>query len=225
MLDPDFKIERPTRYYRQGLNLLHPDAEQAVDEARDTIHQAGNKLRVAGIESDRQSRRSMVGTIKSSISKIVHPRHRHHHHGGRRRAGSTATANGSARRRSPDCETSSSSSSSSSESSDDEAANLGHRGSAAPMLDPSTHVNPITDAQRDEQEAGLDSTLQTEDKKKKKGKRRTGEVSKHTFYIENSQTRLKLFAKNEVRTSFRFVKASHGTDLFKASNAAVDRRI
>lgn len=52
------------------------------------------------------------------------------------------------------------------------------------MLDPSTNVNP------------LDTTKEHQD-----GMRlsEATDVSKHVFYVTNSQLRLKLFAKNEVR--------------------------
>ena len=65
-----------------------------------------------------------------------------------------------------------------------------------PMLDPSTNTNPLElpdDMNNRRTRAG------EEDQKKKK--KRTGDVSKHTFYIENSQMRLKLFARNEVSVS------------------------
>ena len=56
-----------------------------------------------------------------------------------------------------------------------------------PMLDPSTNTNPLEAP--DERSNG--------DKNKKK---KRGDVSKHTFYVENSQMRLKCYAKNEVRS-------------------------
>lgn len=65
------------------------------------------------------------------------------------------------------------------------------------MLDPSTNVNPLErpDEMNDKR------TRAGEDESKRK-KKRTGDVSKHTFYIENSQIRLKLFARNEVSISY-----------------------
>ena len=36
LIDQDFAIERPTRYYRQGLNLLHIDGEDSDDESIQT---------------------------------------------------------------------------------------------------------------------------------------------------------------------------------------------
>jgi phospholipase D1/2 len=198
LLDSDFHIERPTRYYRQGLNLLHPDAEDVVDDLKDKA-----RLGVPGVAID-SDRRSFVGTIKSGISKVLHPRHKHHHrhrHHGRGRSGSTATANGttgSRVRRDPSCESSSSSDSSSSE---EEEQIDGHRTSQAPMLDPSTNVNPLQDEGHENHM--LNEVLRGEsfgdgsNAKKSKGKGRSGDVSRHTFYIENSQTRLKLYARNE----------------------------
>ncbi|ESK89222.1 spo14 [Moniliophthora roreri MCA 2997] len=96
LLDSDFTIERPRRYYRQGLNLLHPDSGH-------------------------------------------------------------------------------------------------HEKPPTPMLDPSTNVNPLegrADGQDDHDEAHPWA-----DKKKKKAN--ANEVSKHTFFVSNSQMRLKLYAKNE----------------------------
>lgn len=62
------------------------------------------------------------------------------------------------------------------------------------MLDPSTNTNPLAGGNgadnRDDQPWQPDT-----DKKRKK---RATDVSRHTFYIENSQMRLKLFARNEV---------------------------
>jgi phospholipase D1/2 len=57
------------------------------------------------------------------------------------------------------------------------------------MLDPSTNANPlVTNADDPEQETKVG------EKQKSKG----GDVSKHIFYIVNSQMGLKLVARNEV---------------------------
>ncbi|KIP01912.1 hypothetical protein PHLGIDRAFT_96565 [Phlebiopsis gigantea 11061_1 CR5-6] len=96
MIDTDFKIERPKRYYRQGLNLLtHPEA-----------------------------------TLEEEHRRIT------------------------------------------------------------PILDPSTNTNPLLGAESE----GAEKDDAAQDKKKPKKQQ---DMSKHTFYIENSQTRLKLFARNE----------------------------
>jgi len=54
-----------------------------------------------------------------------------------------------------------------------------------PMLDPSTNTNPLLD--QDENPDYPDTSK----------KRDRDEVSKHTFYIENGQMKLKISAKNE----------------------------
>lgn len=65
------------------------------------------------------------------------------------------------------------------------------------MLDPSTNTNPLAAREGED-----DDEHAASDKEKKRKKKRQMDVSKHTFYIENSQMRLKLFARNEVSTSF-----------------------
>jgi phospholipase D1/2 len=58
------------------------------------------------------------------------------------------------------------------------------------MLDPSTNINPLSgDAEHPDGSQLLD----------KKQKDHSADMSKHTFYITNSQMRLKLCARNEVR--------------------------
>ncbi|KDQ62566.1 hypothetical protein JAAARDRAFT_171033 [Jaapia argillacea MUCL 33604] len=106
LLDSDFKIERPKRVYRQGLNLLHGEGE----------------------DNDETSRARSV------------------------------------------------------------------------MLDPSTNTDPLAG----ENHADWETRESWDEDRKGKGKgkdsdkkKSSGEVSKHTFYIENSQMRLKLFARNE----------------------------
>jgi phospholipase D1/2 len=65
----------------------------------------------------------------------------------------------------------------------------------APMLDPSTNANPLSPGA---EEADADRHWHPDEKEKRK-KKRVEDVSKHTFYIVNSQMRLKLFARNQVR--------------------------
>ncbi|KAI0036483.1 hypothetical protein K488DRAFT_41109, partial [Vararia minispora EC-137] len=63
-----------------------------------------------------------------------------------------------------------------------------HRPST-PLLDPSTNTNPL--------EIGVDRPRDDPKAYDKKGKKTSREMSKHTFYIINSQLRLKLFARSE----------------------------
>lgn len=95
MLDTDFKIERPMRYYRQGINLLHGEAPQSnrvVEQGKhkmshhhkseDDAHQHTQRhsedpngaqdglLHPEGHEHEHEhsETRSMLGTIKKSFN-------------------------------------------------------------------------------------------------------------------------------------------------------------
>ncbi|KAI0040774.1 phospholipase D, partial [Auriscalpium vulgare] len=158
LLDPDFKIERPMRYYRQGLNLLQVPERHSSESKR------------AASEGAMTERSSVFGSIRSKFSKVLHSRHSTN--------GDAARESTSTRPRSDSVTSEGSSSSSSTRS-----------GAQTPMLDPSTNTNPLMD----EPQRGQKHSDDSEKKKKKKA----SEVSKHTFYIENSQMRLKLFARSE----------------------------
>lgn len=191
LVDSDFRIERPTRYYRQGLNVFH----QLEDDEDVTTNGPGE-----GLAAERRHASSRIGSIKGQISKALHIGHRHDHR-------ESQSANGHAdsfMRRD----------SSPGPSSPPSSRPL------TPMLDPSTNTDPLLGPDdHDEQthEAAGDG-----DKKKKN---RSNEVSKHTFYIENAQMRLKLFAKNEVsRYNGLVINASRKLMhvCFLASDAPVD---
>ena len=95
----------------------------------------------------------------------------------------------------------------------------------APMLDPSTNVNPLGPPEADAE--GTPRARTPAGQKKKKAT--SADVSKHTFFIENSQTRLKLFARNEVCGVDLIGIEANGTNLTfwvrKATNAAMDRGV
>jgi phospholipase D1/2 len=183
LLDSDFKIERPRRYYRQGLNLLHsaPDKDSVAlkgDEKMHVHHEQHNGLA------------SAMGTIRSRMSRIFHIGHHNH----------DQSTNGNAELSHPrPGSVLSGSSGSSSEPSLE----------ATQMLDPSTNTNPLEHPTDDH-----GKILRAGEDEKKKKKKRTGDVSKHTFYIENSQMRLKLFARNEVSLSHRTVAENSGLTRF-----------
>lgn len=148
LLDSDFKIERPKRYYRL---LAAYQRDQEGGEDKDATHV---------IEG------SIMGSIRTRMSHFLH-------------IGSETErkANGHAI---------------TGADGDIESISSGESSTpsihAAPMLDPSTNVNPLSEGE-DMNNLMIAAT-------KKRGKR--VDVSKHTFYIENSQSRLKLFARNEV---------------------------
>ncbi|KAG6897547.1 hypothetical protein C0992_000330 [Termitomyces sp. T32_za158] len=60
LLDPEFEIERPKRYYRQGLNLLHV-------EVPSTSHKP-----VCKAHHPQTGRRSMIGSVTSRFSRLFH---------------------------------------------------------------------------------------------------------------------------------------------------------
>lgn len=173
MIDTDFKIERPKRYYRQGLNLLtHP--ETTLEEERAERHQRhGQTAESAGPNG---------GSMKARLSRIFHVGH----HEGAEASGS-GQATSSVRQAMSDYD-----SPSSPDSSEDEGERLARQ--ITPILDPSTNTNPLLGAESE----GAEKDDAAQDKKKPKKQQ---DMSKHTFYIENSQTRLKLFARNEVPLS------------------------
>ena len=57
------------------------------------------------------------------------------------------------------------------------------------MLDPSTHVNPLVKKAH---------SVDNDHNDRNKGKGPTADLSRHTFYIVNSQMELKLRARSEV---------------------------
>lgn len=162
MIDSDFKIERPKRYYRQGLNLLtHPDTtREEEDTERNEQHDA---------------RSQAAGSIRSRLSRIFHNK------------GTTSATHANGGTQAPRRRGESYESPSSPETSDNEGPRTRP---VTPMLDPSTNTNPLYG-----QDDRIDKNGGTNEGKKKT---RHGDVSKHTFYIENSQQRLKLYARNEV---------------------------
>lgn len=166
MVDTDFKIERPKRYYRQGLNLLaHP--EIALED-------------VNAEKSEKHETASISGrSIRSRISKILHVGHKRGASGGSSLRAPKPTGERGDRQASP----------SSSEGDDDENEGRQLARQITPILDPSTNTNPLLGPD------GHNDKNPSADKDKKK---QHGDVSKHTFYVENSQMRLKLFARNEV---------------------------
>jgi phospholipase D1/2 len=169
LLDPDFKIERPKRYYRQGLKVFHPDL---IGKSKDKENRSLNTRDKADENATVRGR----GSIGSRLSRAFHFH--------------VASADGVGDHSlSPTHHRSESESSGSSESS-----SIPSR-SHSPMQDPSTIANPLAPRRED------DSDHSASDKEKKRKKRGELDISRHTFYIENSQMRLKLFARNEVRNS------------------------
>ncbi|KAF9013434.1 hypothetical protein BDQ17DRAFT_1343417 [Cyathus striatus] len=177
LIDSDFRIERPKRYYRQPLNsLLHATEGQLQGEGE---HGGDGHLHlhlpIIHHSNDDQDRRSVIGSIKSRVSRILHL----DSHSAK--TFNKPEENGHAENDNLDARSLQSSSSGSS------GPSLPPR-QRTPMLDPSVNVNPIV---RDGEHSNAN------DQQQKKKKKSDADVSKHTFYIVNSQMRLKLFAKTE----------------------------
>jgi len=166
MLDPDFRVERPMSYYRQGLSILHGES---------THDRASVENKVKRTSEDTTDRISVLGSLKSRVSKIFYPGHFH------------LSGNGDAQGR-LDFSTRPRSSSETISS----GASSPPSRPATPMLDPSTNTNPLMGEQ------GKSKQHQDQQQDGHKNQRSSSEVSKHTFYVENSQMRLKLTARSEV---------------------------
>lgn len=165
MLDPDFNIERPKRYYRQGLSLLHPDSLSDEKAEND-----GDNRRMS-VNTDTEHM-SLMGSIRGHFSQVLH-------FGNHTRARTTSNVGRQ-------------------DDHDDDASSISSRSSVSsrvttPMLDPSTHVNPLVPVE--DENMGEEHPWSNNKKKKKEN---VHEVSKHTFFITNSQMRWKLFARNQV---------------------------
>jgi phospholipase D1/2 len=167
IIDTDFRIERPKRYYRQGFNLLtHPDV--ALEDAN-------------AEKQEHHETRSQTGrSIRSRLSRILHVGHHHDP----AIEGSSKAPEPTGERGGQRGEDSESPASPGSSDDEDEGQRLARQ--ITPILDPSTNTNPLLGEEKNPN-AGSDK------------KKKPTDVSKHTFYIENSQGRLKLFARNEVR--------------------------
>lgn len=195
LIDQDFAIERPTRYYRQGLNLLH-QLEGQDDEEQNESPEAAERRREAPKPETlqlpsppRKRLASTVGSIKSSISRAFQvggsPKKHRVQNGRISSSVNNLTADGSRSGHRPSNDTGGSIESASSVSGPPSRP-------LTPMLDPSTNTNPLDQHEHDHEHDRTQGKPGTQHKK-----RGSKDVSKHVFYVVNSQTRLKLHAKNE----------------------------
>ncbi|KAF9454771.1 phospholipase D [Macrolepiota fuliginosa MF-IS2] len=184
LFDPDFKIERPKRYYRQGLNnILHndfamiehhissPDRPQAVENSwvgQNDLQPNHQHLQPHDNHHNSDGL-SLLGSVRSRISRIFHSDNGHNPRSKVQKSQGNETVDDS-------------------DSSD--TVSLPPR-TRTPMLDPSIHVDPM--AVPGNQNYNTENQQVDGSTKEKKAE----DVSKHTFYIVNSQMRLKLFARNE----------------------------
>ncbi|KAF8798774.1 phospholipase D [Phlegmacium glaucopus] len=167
LLDPDFKIERPKRYYRSLLHYEKQDNDHLFPDQPPPRDQ---------ISPPASEKRSVMSSIRTQVSKVFHLdpdttlSNAHEHDANR---SDSVSINSSVPSRAP-----------------------------TPMLDPSTNTNPL-------QKGGHDEHVEEKDTARKK-KPVPSDVSKHTFYVLNSQTRLKISARNE-RQMLQFITALEKT--------------
>ncbi|KIL67865.1 hypothetical protein M378DRAFT_185469 [Amanita muscaria Koide BX008] len=138
LLDPFFDIQRPKRYYRQGLSLLRPSSSKSTASLNGAPRH--------------QEKRALLSYLPNPFSRT------------------NLTPN----------------------ESDPFQVVLGQSAAydllSTPILDPSTNLNPLG---RDQYSAD------DNDRTKETKEAASSDVSKHTFYIVNSQMRLKLRARSE----------------------------
>ncbi|KAG2155884.1 phospholipase D [Suillus bovinus] len=184
LFDTDFKIIRPTRYYRKGLHLLRPEPEDREFLARlgKTQQEPHPQTQIEYPQAEVDCL-SAIDSIKSRLSRVLRIANRSS-------PNITATSNGEVQGN-RDITTGTEHMRTDSVSSGSSAVSSRP---ATPMLDPSTHVNPLTSSGPAE---GRERQGETDEQDKRKKKKRSDDVSKHTFYVENSQMRLKLWARNE----------------------------
>ena len=152
LLDSDFKIERPKRYYR---TLLHYEKQDNDHPLPDQTPQ----IQISPLSSEKMS---MMSSIRTRVSRIFSLSNVHHEHD----IGCSDSV--------------------SSVDSDFVPSRV-----PTPMLNPSTNINPLQRGEFDEHNQENDATPE-------KNAPVPSDVSKHTFYLLNSQTRLKISARNEV---------------------------
>ncbi|EIN12579.1 phospholipase D [Punctularia strigosozonata HHB-11173 SS5] len=241
LFDQEFKIERPPRAYRQGLNILTGHPEGGYDHEYGYADDEGKEKPANGTARSqvKHKHHSVTGSIRRGFKKVERALHIGHQGHPRHRSDSQMNGHANARSSQQDGDGSSSSSSNSSDEDSDEEREHRH------MLDPSTNTNPLNspgpehdgdlgliqgqaqagangDATAGPAAAGKKDGAGGEDKKATKAvkkKRSSRDASKHTFYIENAQMRLKLIARNErqmqqwIAAMERVAKTSHYTGM------------
>lgn len=194
LLDPDFKIERPKRYYRQGLNIFH--AKRVKEEVGSRVPRISSNTESNVKEEQDEFERRDNHTMKQKFDRMSKTLHRMHWPGTRRgtttspSSPSASVRAGPSRRESDGTELSRALSNSSTGSQSDHER----------VVDPSTNMDALREPTRAEQRNPEDAPEGAEGKQAAKN-HANKDVSKHTFFITNSQMRLKCFAKSEVCTT------------------------
>ncbi|KAG9118708.1 Phospholipase D1, partial [Ceratobasidium sp. 392] len=173
LLDSDFTIERPVRYYRQGLSFLHGTLDND-DEEVEKKHTHTREI---------EPHMSKSRAIKQTFRSIGHSAGRSAAPGEKDKSNGqpNGEANPHARRGSLS------------------TGGTARPGDGLPAPDITDMISSSESSSDEEDPATAANETQWDKKKKGKAKDKANlaDVSQHTFYIQNSQTRLKLVAKNE----------------------------
>lgn len=184
LFDSEFKIIRPTRYYRKGLHLLHaePEDREFLVGLNKTQQQPHPQTQTEYPQAEAECL-SAIDSIKSRLSRVLRIANRSS-------PNITATTDGEV----PINRNNTTGTGHTRTETVSSGSSAASSRPATPMLDPSTHVNPLTSSGPAE---GRETEGETNEQDKRKKKKRSDDVSKHTFYVQNSQMRLKLWARNE----------------------------
>ncbi|KAF8610545.1 phospholipase D [Ceratobasidium sp. AG-I] len=189
LLDSDFTIERPVRYYRQGLSFLHGALENDDDEMeKKHTHTREIEPQLSKSQTIKRTFKSIGHSAGRSATTGDKDKHTAQSNGDTNAAGPSGSGSGTRRR----------------------SGSLGARealgarvrpGEGLPVPDMADMITSSESSSDEEDPTTAAAQGPDKDGKKKKGKGKNkanlGDVSQHTFYIQNSQNRLKLVAKNE----------------------------
>ncbi|KIK24525.1 hypothetical protein PISMIDRAFT_645727 [Pisolithus microcarpus 441] len=170
LLDRDFDIIRPVRYYRKGLHLLRHDSSDDKDQ--------GNRHTRENVHIVPEHEANGLNWLQSCKNKLSRVLCFGHHS----TPNSTGESTEKPRFNGP-----------SSDRWNDSGLLVGSVVSPSvrsPIVDPSTNRDPLV-ADTD------DRDIQPPISEKELRQKRPQDVSKHTFYVQNSQMKLKLIAHNE----------------------------
>ncbi|EJD41463.1 phospholipase D [Auricularia subglabra TFB-10046 SS5] len=171
LLDSDFIVERPTRYLRKGLHMLHLDERHDDDETESPRSPPSIRRHSKHLQPGTQAHHKQDSSVRLALRKMFTI--------GSRRTGRSSTRT--------------------SRTSQSIATSRESSQAPTPLVDPSTGrpASPARgshdlDPERIE-EAAREQVLA----KRKKKSSKTQDLSHRTFYIENAQMRLKVTARNE----------------------------
>ncbi|KAI6044835.1 phospholipase D [Pisolithus marmoratus] len=169
LLDSEFRVVQPVRYYRKGLHLLR-------HESPDVNAHGSSRAREDGptVPEDEATCLSWIEACRNKLSRVLC----FGHHSPPNLTSESAERPNSTRL---------------SGRWDDAGLSIGSVVSPpvqSPMVDPSTNQDPLA---TDMEDRNAEPPIEEQGRRQK----RPQDVSRHTFYVQNSQMKLKLTAHNE----------------------------